>query len=75
MLLPVSLPIPASWADLLDELRPQFRRRVGSCAVFGAGVRGDPGRRAARHRCARGGGDGAAVAAGLLVVLARVLGC
>ena len=73
----VSLPMPVTWRDLLEELAPEFRRRSThalfmalACGMILAG-----GRRPAHGRRARrGGGDSPAVAAGLLVLLPRILG-
>ena len=71
----VSLPMPVTWRDLLEELAPEFRRR-STHALFMALACGMilTERPAHGRRARRGGGDGPAVAAGLLVLLPRILG-
>jgi hypothetical protein len=69
MLPSASLPMPSTWRDLLEELAPVFSRRSTHrlfVALASGMILAD---RSTGDSDGRGGGDGRAVTAGMLVLL------
>ena len=74
MLPPASLPMPATWRDLLEELAPAFRRRSTHRLFVALACGMILADRSTVVAMAAAAGMAGAVAAGVLVLLRRGVG-